>query len=67
MNKYNQKHQQKSKSIPSAEQNYFVHFALRYPVSQTWKFLWVVKVSIYKNNESPQILVLSKMFLGAIA
>ena len=29
---------------------------------QTWKFLCVLKVSIY-NNESPQILVLSKMFL----
>ena len=32
MNTYNPKHQQKLKSIPLAEQNYFVHFAMRYPV-----------------------------------
>ena len=34
MNTYNPKRQQKSKSIPSPEQNYFALFAMRYPVEQ---------------------------------
>ena len=33
MNMYDEKFQQKSKSISSAEPNYFVHFAMRYPVA----------------------------------
>ena len=32
MNTQYLKHQQQSKSVPSPEQNYFVHFAMRYPV-----------------------------------
>ena len=35
MNPQDPKYQQKSKSIPSAEPNYFVHFAMRYPVLHT--------------------------------
>ena len=34
MNPYDPQYQQKSKSISSAEPNYFVHFAMRYPVRQ---------------------------------
>ena len=34
MNMQDEKYQQKSKSISSAEPNYFVHFAMRYPVEQ---------------------------------
>ena len=32
MNTKDPKYQEKSKSISSAEPNYFVHFAMRYPV-----------------------------------
>ena len=32
MNTWDPKYQQKSKSISSVEPNYFVHFAMRYPV-----------------------------------
>ena len=32
INMQNEKYQQKSKSIPLAEPNYFVHFAMRHPV-----------------------------------
>ena len=32
MNMQDEKYLQKSKSISSAEPNYFVHFAMRYPV-----------------------------------
>ena len=32
MNPQGPKYQQKSKAIPSAEPNYFVHFAMRHPV-----------------------------------
>ena len=40
MNAYDSKYQQKSKSILSAEPNYFVHFAMRYPVTdKTTKLL----------------------------
>ena len=35
MNMQDSKYQQKSKSIPPLEQNYFSLFAMRYPVSQT--------------------------------
>ena len=34
MNMQDPKYQQKSISISSAEPNYFVHFAMRYPVAQ---------------------------------
>ena len=33
MDMQDEKYQQKSKSISSAEPNYFVHLAMRYPVS----------------------------------
>ena len=32
MNPQDPKYQQKSKAIPSADPNYFVHFAMRHPV-----------------------------------
>ena len=35
MNMQDEKYQQKSKSISLPEQNYFVHFAMRYPVQVT--------------------------------
>ena len=35
MNMKDEKYQQKSKYISSAEPNYFVHFAMRYPVSMS--------------------------------
>ena len=34
MNPQDPKYQQKSKAISSAEPNYFVHFAMRHPVSE---------------------------------
>ena len=52
----NPKHQQKSKSIFSPEQNYFALFALRYPVVESfWQFssdrrFFCVKNKIYVIN-----------------
>ena len=37
MNPQDPKYQQKLKSIASPEQNYFAHFAMRYPVKETKK------------------------------
>ena len=34
MNTQDLKYQQQSKSIPLPEKNYFVHFAMRYPVAK---------------------------------
>ena len=38
MNPQDPKYQQKSKAIPSAESNYFVHFAMRHPVHKIIPF-----------------------------
>ena len=41
------KYQQKSKSISSVEPNYFVHFAMRYPVWSSVNFLQVLISTLY--------------------
>ena len=47
MNMYDEKYQQKSQSIPSVEPNYFVHFAMRYPVLHKKEKNFQVKMQIH--------------------
>ena len=46
---------QKSKSIPSPEQNYFTHFAIRYHVFEFY-FLQVVKLTTSVSYESTRLV-----------
>ena len=47
MNMQDEKYQQKSKYISSAEPNYFVHFAMRYPVIVIKKHFLSLFVLLY--------------------
>ena len=60
MNTYNPKHQQKSKSMPSSEQNYFVHFAMRYPVV-------AIPLKIIENRISKHLYFVTKDFMIFVA
>ena len=59
MNLQDPEYQHKSKSIASPEQNYFAHFAMRYPVRKdigvvggpenvNFPLLYVVKMSLHR-------------------
>ena len=48
MNPQDPKYQQKSKAISSAEPNYFVHSAMRYPV--VYKIIIMHVHTYYENN-----------------
>ena len=57
MNMWDEKYQQKSKNISSAEPNYFDHFAMRYPVGEA---IFDIPFMIQSHAES------MKKILGAL-
>ena len=72
INRQDPNYQQKFKSISSQEQNYFLHFALRYPVGQIQSFIgnflshrysmirMVVNIGSIVQWQSPRVVVLQK-------